>query len=115
MIITNIIEKVSLQTIIKVPNYSSILDIRIYKGGYSDLYYEIFISENDNKEPSNKTIDIICMSSDSLDIRNKIPDDFIFFKLLPIEISRTANNYLIFIRENVDTSEKRNSVLEKII
>ncbi len=98
---------------IKLPDFSNIIDIDVYKGGYEDLYYDIHYTydvPNENKEVS--LIYYYGRSSSSeqafLDSRYK------FFKVVDYN-SKMRTKIFIFTIEKYSTAELRDTKIATIL
>ena len=46
-----------------LPDYSNIIDINVYTGGYNEVYCHIFYTTPNDVSPENKKVNILCLDS----------------------------------------------------
>ncbi len=102
------------------PDYSSIIDISVYKGGYDEYYCEVYYTSPDKSELEDKKIHIVCVSGSSVIDSSKsdkpviLTDGYTFLKSIEIKQNITYKLFF-FIQEELSTLESRDRKIEEII
>lgn len=100
--------------VLTCPDYSEILDIDLYKGGYNDLYYELNYTCSDNSLPHTKIVHILYLT---LELENQylnIDYRYKFYKMVDGGgINRLK--YFIYTYEQLSTQEERDGKLNTMI
>lgn len=105
----------------KCHNYSKVMDIDVYKGGYGNYYCNVYYtSPGDVEQSENKQVTIACISES--DFLNKeyrptewdkkrekitIDDKFKFLKSVSIKHGNISSRYFFFIYEQLSIEENR--------
>lgn len=112
-----------------LPDYSNIIDINVYTGGYNEVYCHIFYTTPNDVSPENKKVNILCLDSSCFKKPiNKIPDPwdrtpptteiddrYQFLKSVIVDFGRDKVKYFIFTFEELSTSEERDSKISDLI
>jgi hypothetical protein len=96
-------------TSVNCHNFSTLIDIDIYKGGYGDLYYEI-TTIGETYHPENKILNILCLTDDksqSINLDTRLQ----FYRA----IKNDRSKYYIFIYEDLGIQEERLNKINAIL
>jgi len=102
--------------ILNCSDYSKIIDISVYKGGYDEYYCKIYYTSPDNSESENKKIHILCVSDVRENPNNptNIDDKYTFLK--SIEVKNNISYHLFFfIYEELSVVESRDNKIKSVI
>lgn len=100
--------------VITCPDYSEIIDVDIYKGGYNDLYYEVHYTCRDNTQPHTKIIHLLYLTHELEGQYLNLDINYTFYKVVDGGgINRIK--YFIYKYEQLSIQEERDSKLSTMI
>lgn len=105
-------------TVFNCHDYSNIIDVDVYKGGYDEYLYKIYYTTPDLKfTEKNKKVYLMCLSD--LDFKSGCEVDNKFRFLKSVQLASNNNSilytYFIFICEELSVSENRSQKITEIL
>jgi hypothetical protein len=99
-----------------VHNYSSYIDVDLYKGGYDNLFIKYYYSAPDKSEVSKK-INIVCIYENAFNDNGTCwaIDKFKFLKSIEMGNDMVSHKCFIFSYEEPSITEIRSEKLEIIL
>lgn len=101
------------ETCFPIHDYSTIIDIEVYKGGYDEYYCNIFYTTPGNEIlPEGKMISLL-YKEESKEVQ-EIHERYKFFKSVKMK-GVIPWRYFFFIHEDLSVAEKRTKNIDTII